>query len=138
MSYDRKLVKAAARRHVKRHYVLLIVLCAVSIFLGTEFAGVVSNITQTAVTIPLHASEREAETPRDVLAFTNRGRAPVMLRPRQDVELLVPADAFGWNLLRACVVMTCALAAVIAFGVFLGAVLPFALAVEGGHGRARE
>lgn len=43
MNYDRKRVKAAARRHVKRHYVLLIVLCAVSIFLGTEFTGVVSN-----------------------------------------------------------------------------------------------
>ena len=81
--------------------------------------GGVSNITQTAVTVPLSACGREGE--RDVLSFTNRGRGAVMLRPRRDVELLFPADAFGWNLLRALLVMASVLAAVVAFGVFLGA-----------------
>ena len=82
-------------------------------------AGVVSNITQTAVTIPLRRAEGEMKS--DVLAFTNTGRNAVMLRPRQDVEVLVPADSFGWNMLRACVLMSALLAGVIAFGVFLGA-----------------
>ena len=43
MTYDRKAAKRQARGHVKRHYVLLVALCAVSIFLGTEFTGLVSN-----------------------------------------------------------------------------------------------
>ena len=40
---DRKTIKQQARWCVKRHYALLVVLCAVSIFLGTEFTNVVSN-----------------------------------------------------------------------------------------------
>ena len=58
--------------------------------------GVVSNITQTAVTVPLVRGGFAAEQ-RDAVSFRNEGRAPVMLRPRQDVELLVPADSFAWN-----------------------------------------
>ena len=41
--YDRKGIKEQARQTMKRHYVLLVVLCAVSIFLGTEFTNVTSN-----------------------------------------------------------------------------------------------
>ena len=40
---DRKVIRRQARQHLKRHYMLLVLLCAVSIFLGTEFNGVVSN-----------------------------------------------------------------------------------------------
>lgn len=83
------------------------------------FVGVVSNITQTAIIVPLFRGECAAE--RDAVAFRNEGRAPVMLRPRQDVELLVPADSFAWNLLRSYVVMVSVLAFVAAFGIFLGA-----------------
>ena len=43
MNCDRKTVKRQARLHVKRHYLLLVILCAVSIFLGNEFTSVVSN-----------------------------------------------------------------------------------------------
>ena len=43
MNYDRKTVKQRARGQVKRHYLLLVVLCAVSMFLGTEFTGLVDN-----------------------------------------------------------------------------------------------
>ena len=82
-------------------------------------SGTVSNITQTAVTVPLRLGGAEREG--DVLSFTNTGRASVMVRPRQDVELLFPADAFAWNMFRAYVVMVSVLASVIAFGVFLGA-----------------
>lgn len=91
--------------------------------------GSVSNITQTAVTVPLHWCQRGWE--RDVVSFTNTGVKPVMLRPRQDVELLLPADSFTWNLLRSYVVMVSVLALVAAFGVFLGSGLsrPVALFV---------
>ena len=41
--YDRKTIKQQARQHLRRHYVLITVLCALSIFLGTEFTGIVSN-----------------------------------------------------------------------------------------------
>ena len=40
---DRKTIRALARAHVKRHYVFLTIVCAVSIFLGTEFGGIPEN-----------------------------------------------------------------------------------------------
>ena len=89
--------------------------------------GSVSNITRTAVTVRL-----EGDPAGDgVLSFENRGTGAVMLRPRQDVELLVPADGFTANLVRATLEMIAVLALVIAFGVFLGAGLsrPVALFV---------
>jgi thiol-disulfide isomerase/thioredoxin len=82
--------------------------------------GVVSNITQTAVTVSLVRGGFAAHE-RDAVSFRNEGRAPVMLRPRQDVELLVPADSFAWNMLRSYVVMASVLAFIAAFGIFLGA-----------------
>ena len=93
------------------------------------FFGNVSNITQTAVTVPLHLCQLGWD--HDVLSFTNKGDKPVMLRPRQDVELLVPADSFAWNLFRSYVVMASILALIAAFGVFLGSGLsrPVALFV---------
>ena len=39
----RSEIKRQARSHLKRHYVLIVLLCAVSIFLGTEFTNVVDN-----------------------------------------------------------------------------------------------
>ena len=97
--------------------------------LANGFFGIVSNITQTAVTVPLRLCQLEWN--HDGLSFRNMGDKPVMLRPRQDVELLVPADSFAWNLLRSYVVMVSILALVAAFGVFLGAGLsrPVALFV---------
>ena len=44
-----------------------------------------------------------------------------MLRPRRDINLLLPADAFGWNLLRAFVVLVAILAFVVSLGTFLSA-----------------
>ena len=46
-----------------------------------------------------------------------------MLRPRRDVELLTPADGFGWNLLRAYLELVAMLTLLISFGVFLGSAL---------------
>ena len=46
-----------------------------------------------------------------------------MLRPRRDVSLLLSADGFGWNLLRAYLELVAMLALLVSFGVFLGASL---------------
>ena len=42
---NRKDLKRRARAYLKRHYLLLVTLCAVSIFLGTEFTNVGEGIT---------------------------------------------------------------------------------------------
>ena len=85
-----------------------------------EFTGVVSNITQAVVEIPLKGNAGNGGTR---LEFTNAGKNPVMLRPRRDVELLVPADGFGANLLRTWCELVALMAILVAFGVFLGTAL---------------
>lgn len=87
-----------------------------------EFRGVVSNITQSVIEIPLSVSS-PPPSPDGELIFRNEGKTPVMLRPRRDVELLTPGDSFRWNLARAYVELVAMLALLISFGVFLGASL---------------
>ena len=98
-----------------------------------SLGAVVSNITQAVLTVPLAgravgdvAAGGDAE-----LSFSNRGKTALMLRPRRDVELLTPADAFWCNLLRAYVEMLSVLSLIVAFGVALSAGLgrPVALFV---------
>ena len=88
-----------------------------------DYRGVVSNITQAVVTVPLSSEHRNigASEHEWRLSFFNEGISALMLRPRKDINLLVPADAFGWNLLRAYVVLVAILAFVISLGVFLSA-----------------
>lgn len=86
-----------------------------------RYCGAVSNITQAVVTVPLAGSG--TVDPCTPLAFVNRGGSSLMLRPRRDLDLLIPADAFGWNFVRAYLELVSALAALIAFGVFLGSAL---------------
>lgn len=83
--------------------------------------GVVSNMTQAVLEVPLTGSIRETEPPE--LKFLNGSTSALMLRPRKDINILVPADAFLANLARAYLEMTAILALVIAFGVFLSAAL---------------
>lgn len=83
-------------------------------------SGIVSNITQAVTEFPLNASAVRTNGV-DELSFANEGAAAVMLRPRRDLNLLVPADGFGWNLLRAYVELTGLLVLLISLGVFLGA-----------------
>lgn len=90
----------------------------------------VSNITQAVVTVPLIPSQ-VSEGPADKLSFFNGGMDALMLRPRKDINLLMPADAFGFNLLRASLVLLAILSLVVSFGLFLSAGLgrPVALFV---------
>ena len=88
-----------------------------------DYRGVVSNITQAVVTVPLSSEHRNIGASEHgwTLNFFNEGVSALMMRPRKDINLLVPADAFGWNLIRAYVVLVAILAFVISLGTFLSA-----------------
>ena len=84
--------------------------------------GGVSNITQAVLEVPLAVVPADADGPdARTLTFVNRGKSAVMLRPRRDLELLVPADAFGWNLFRAYLTMVSVLLLLVSAGVLLSA-----------------
>lgn len=86
------------------------------------FSGAITNITQAESEFRLTRTPG-APAAADVLSFANRGSDALMLRPRKDVKVLVPADGGGWNLVRATIELESVLALVLAFAVFLGAVL---------------
>ena len=86
-----------------------------------DFRGVVSNITQAVLTVPLTGRALDGRRETGELAFENQGASVLMLRPRKDINLLLPADAFGWNLTRAYVALVAILAFVVSLGVFLSA-----------------
>ena len=83
-------------------------------------SGVVSNITQAISVFPLDAIAARTNGVGE-LSFANEGKSTVMLRPRRDINLLVPADGFGRNLLRAYAELLGLLTLLISLGVFLGA-----------------
>ena len=88
------------------------------------WTGSVSNITQAVVEIPLNSlasQSQDSPVAAAELSFRNLGRSPLMLRPRKDIELLTPADGFGWNLLRAYIELVAMISLLVSFGVFLGA-----------------
>ena len=106
------------------------------VFTIGDWTASVSNITQAILTVPLAREFRfgtgyKPMTPDSKLAFHNQGRNPLMLRPRKDIDLLLPADSFAANLLRSYVLLVVTLALVVAFGLFLSASLgrPVALFV---------
>lgn len=88
--------------------------------------AVVSNVTQSVLTLPLSFGR-----PSSTLSFVNHGANALMLRPRKDISVLLPADSFAVNLLRAYLVLVAILAFLIAFALFLSAALgrPVALFV---------
>ena len=96
-----------------------------------DYRGVVSNITQAVLTVPLTRMTLDGRRETGELSFENQGTSALMFRPRKDINLLVPADAFGWNLVRAYIVLVAVLAFVVSLGVFLSAGLgrPVALFV---------
>jgi len=99
---------------------------------GDGFRAAVSNITQAVITIPLERLDRPdcpSCAATNEVSFTNHGVRSLMLRPRQDVELLARADGFAANLLRAYLELVAMLVLMIAFGAFLGASLSQPVAV---------
>lgn len=88
--------------------------------------GVVSNVTQAVLTLPLSAGQ-----PSGTLSFVNHGANALMLRPRKDISVLIPADSFAFNLLRSYLTLVAILALIVSFALFLSASLgrPVALFV---------
>ena len=102
-------------------------------FFYRGFEGSVSNSTQSVVEVPLSCQtpgfgtwldpNAIPTTNPDALTFKNTGRTDVMLRPRRDIELLAPGDAFLLNSLRAALEMLALCGLLAAFGLFLSAAL---------------
>lgn len=96
----------------------------------------VTNQTQSVLDLPLQAAAEtrtSVETVEGVaslpLSFANTGRETVMLRPRRDLDLLLPADGFVWNLLRASLEMFATLALLSGFGLVLSSALSRPVAI---------
>ena len=84
-----------------------------------HFSGTFNNITKSILEIPLAPTTNSAAP--NTLTFLNTGKTAVMLRPRADVQLLIPADTFAANLFRAYLEWIGLLTLLISFGIFLGA-----------------
>ncbi|MBP5285449.1 MAG: hypothetical protein ILO34_04995 [Kiritimatiellae bacterium] len=86
--------------------------------------GIVSNQTQAVIEVPLKGAAGGG-----VLEFSNLGANALMLRPRKDIGVMVPADGFPANLLRSYLTMVSILALAVSFGIFLGAALSRPVAI---------
>jgi hypothetical protein len=73
--------------------------------------------------VPLAGCAEKGAGPVETLSFTNTGKTNVMLRPRRDVELLVPGDSFMANSIRASLEMLAVSGLLAVFGLFLSAAL---------------
>ena len=91
-------------------------------------SAVVSNETQAVVEIPL-AGVAASGAATNSLTFANSGKQPVMLRPRRDLELLLPADSFLANLIRSTLQTLAVMSLLAAFGIFLSAALSRPVAI---------
>jgi hypothetical protein len=94
-------------------------------FVLGEAVGVVSNETQSVWEVPLGGGRIAG----DRLEFVNDGKDSVMLRPRRDLEILLPADSFAMNLARATLQSFSTVALLAAFGLFLSSALSRPVAV---------
>ncbi len=103
---------------------------AVGVFAYGGFEGAMDHLNKSLVKVPLAtpAADPAAAKP-GVLEFRNNGEMGVSIYPRRDLALLVRADSFAWNALRAWLVLTAIVAVAVAMGVFLGASLGRGVAV---------
>ena len=85
--------------------------------------GTVSNNTQAVLEVPLAACTEANTNGSESLSFANTGNNDVMLRPRRDIELLVPGDSFMANSIRSSLEMLALAGLLSAFGLFLSAAL---------------
>ncbi|MBR4522752.1 MAG: ABC transporter permease subunit [Kiritimatiellae bacterium] len=86
--------------------------------------GAVRNVTRASSVFALHGVPGG-----DELRFVNCGTDAVMLRPRQDVEVLLAADGFAANLVRAALELSAIATLLVAFAVMLSAFLGRPVAV---------
>ena len=92
--------------------------------LGTA-AGVVSNITQAVIDVPLAGADgcRRDGRRQETLTFENLGSSSLMLRPRRDIKLLSQADEFWKNMVRSYLEMLAAITLITSLAMFLSACL---------------
>ncbi len=93
-----------------------------------SYSTIVSNFSQVVLNIPLSQSTSNFVA-GTMLKYENLGDEPVMLRPRRDLEILIPADSFANNLARASLQMIIQIAFLAAFGLFLSATLSKPVAI---------
>ena len=100
-----------------------------SVALG-PWSAPVSNNTQSVLELPLsRTSSAKADGPLVPFVFSNMGKSSVMLRPRCDVQVLVPADTFVMNVFRASCEMLAVITLLCAFGLFLSSALSRPVAI---------
>lgn len=80
----------------------------------------ISNLTQSVLFVPLAPRAAGGLGPYE-LSFANAGRTSVMLRPRHDIALMLPADSFAANLFRAVLELLVVVTLLAALGLFLSA-----------------
>lgn len=91
---------------------------AVGSFEIGECRGSVSNLTRSVMKTDLSSG-----VPAEKLRFVNLGKHDLVLRPRRDLDILLPADGFAMNLLRSYLAMLAILTLLTAFGILLSSVL---------------
>jgi hypothetical protein len=99
------------------------------VFKFGDSSGIVSNNTQAILEVPLVLSDQKGTNTADHLYFYNNGKSDVMLRPRKDIELLLPGDSFTANSIRASIEMISIAGLFAAFGLFLSAAFSRAVAI---------
>jgi ABC-type transport system involved in multi-copper enzyme maturation permease subunit len=94
-----------------------------------EMRAQVSNITQNVLSLPLSGAADNGEIQN--LVFENQGDSSLMLRPRRDIKVLVEADSFHENLVRAYLELVSVLALLVSVSIWLSSCLgrPVALFV---------
>ena len=107
MNVDRKTLKRQARTHMKRHYLLMAVMCAVSIFFGTEFTNVVTSAQNWYDTLTGQVTRLDTEGFRDAKTGKDKvindlitdnleaGRQEAAERMREMQEETDPNSALG-------------------------------------------
>ena len=88
-----------------------------------QWSASITNNTQSIIDVPLllnkSQKQKKTEGNKCELKFTNVGKETIMVRPRKDIEILIPADGFTMNLLRSSLVQFSIIALIAAFGLFL-------------------
>ncbi len=89
-----------------------------------EAKSEIGNITQAVNVFPL-----EGRLSGEELKIANNSKDSIMLRPRRDIALLVPADGFVANYFRAFLQLCALMTLMIAFGVALSSFLSRPVAI---------
>lgn len=97
-------------------------------FIFRSLKGIVDNPVKSVSYVKLDRQSSE-DNPLNRLIFVNNSNASLSIQPRNDLNILIPADSFAHNAFRAWLVMSLSLLCVVSLGVFLGSCLGRGVAV---------